>query len=259
MTTTNEETPAPTATESRHSMASPDWMSPKWLVELAREVLDVIELDPASDEEANGIVDAERIYTKADNGLMQPWHGTVFHNPPGGLVAEFWAKFLAEWFADRMTAGIWVGYSLEQLQTLQQVEPGLMTPLDLSICVPKKRIAFVENAAARAARRAKVIERGFRPGAGARTWASAEACMSLEELKLLPQTDRVKAAIRTREQKIEAAELSGAGPRAIKAGRLAKDGTPPKNAPSHANYIVYVGKQTRRFAEVFGRIGQVRL
>ena len=43
-----------------------------------------VDLDPASDAEANDRVKARYIYTKEDNGLNQAWFGKVFLNPPGG-------------------------------------------------------------------------------------------------------------------------------------------------------------------------------
>jgi hypothetical protein len=116
-----------------------------------------IDLDPASHEEANRTVRATRFYTEQDDGLAQSWHGRVFLNPPGGLVLEFWRKLLVEHAHERTTEAIWIGYSLEQLQTLQG--KGVVTPLDFPFCVPKQRIAFVENEAKKAARIAKLEER----------------------------------------------------------------------------------------------------
>lgn len=68
-------------------------------------------------------------------------------NPPGmvkkdgkivepSLIKPFWEKLHDEIRADRVLAGIWIGYSLEQLQTLQNTAPGL--DLDM-ICVPSRR------------------------------------------------------------------------------------------------------------------------
>jgi hypothetical protein len=145
----------------RHSMDSPEWYTPAPIVEAARRVLGAIDLDPASHEEANRTVKAARYFTEADNGLVQEWEGRVFINPPGGLVGEFWKKLLA---SPGVTEAIWIGYSLEQLQTLQCVGAG-MTPLEWPMCVTRKRIAFVENEEKKAARRAKLIAAGKKPNA----------------------------------------------------------------------------------------------
>jgi hypothetical protein len=153
---------------ARHSMDSPEWYSPSPFVEAAREVMGGIDLDPASHEEANIIVRADRFFTEADNGLIQPWHGRVFLNPPGGQVAEFWLKLVTEWAAGRISCATWIGYSLEQLQTLQIAcdPPDAPTPLDYSICYPKRRIAFIENEAKKAERITKQIAAGKKPSKG---------------------------------------------------------------------------------------------
>jgi hypothetical protein len=136
----------------RHSMDTPEWYTPAPFVEAARLVLGTIDLDPASHKEANRTVKAERFYSEQDNGLAQEWEGRVFLNPPGGLVGEFWKKLI---LSPGVPEAIWIGYSLEQLQTLQCVGAP-QTPLDYSICVPNRRIAFVENEAKRVARLAKI-------------------------------------------------------------------------------------------------------
>lgn len=75
-----------------------DWYTPNSLIQLVREVLGSIELDPASCEFANEWIQAERIYTRADDGLAQTWKAeTVFCNPPYGKEAG--ASSQARWSA----------------------------------------------------------------------------------------------------------------------------------------------------------------
>lgn len=147
---------------SRLSMDSPEWYTPTMFAESARIVMGGIDLDPASHEEANERLKISRIFTKEDNGLTQPWEGRIFVNPPGGLVNEFWCKAQAEFHAGRASQVMWIGYSLEQLQTLQN-SLSKFTPLDYPICVTARRIAFVENRAKREQRIAKLIAQGKKP------------------------------------------------------------------------------------------------
>jgi hypothetical protein len=102
---------------------------------------------------------------------MQPWGGRVLLNPPGGLVNEFWAKVLDE--RGNFDQLVWIGYSLEQLQSLQAAFN--LTPLDFPICFTKRRIAFIENEARKAFRITKLLEKGEAPGVsdGARKRATS--------------------------------------------------------------------------------------
>jgi hypothetical protein len=88
------------------------WYTPSWIVELVRRVLGEIDLDPCSSEVANWTVKATEYYTVADNGLMQPWHGRVFCNPPsraGDKTARphLWAnKLLGEYETGRVASAV---------------------------------------------------------------------------------------------------------------------------------------------------------
>lgn len=157
--------PAPetaSRTGARHSCDSPEWYTPSPFVEAARAVMGGIDLDPASHEEANRTVKAARFFTAEDDGLRKIWRGRVFLNPPGGLVNEFWEALSAGYRLGKVAQAIWIGYSLEQLQTLQGAREGYH-PLDFPICIPAKRIAFVENQAKRDARIEKLVLAGKQP------------------------------------------------------------------------------------------------
>lgn len=162
------------AANVRHSHDSSDWYTPTAIVERARRVMGHIWLDPFSHPEANKIVKAERFFTEADDGLKQSWkrlrfgdfHSAnaerLFINPPGGLVNKAWLKLIQEWPFE----WLWVGFSLEQLQTLQNAckDCGAPHPLEFNYCIPNRRIAYVENAAKRAARERKLRAQGKEPG-----------------------------------------------------------------------------------------------
>ena len=77
-----------------------EWFSPPAIIEKARSVMGSIDLDPASNEEANKIVQASQIYTAKEDGLKQDWTGNLWLNPPfkKGLIDEFIEKLLSSKF-----------------------------------------------------------------------------------------------------------------------------------------------------------------
>jgi ParB family chromosome partitioning protein len=139
-------------------MDSAEWYTPAPIVELARTLMGGIDLDPASCFDANAIVKASRYYTAAEDGLQQPWRGRVFVNAPGGSVSEYWSHLLCERRIGHVEEAIWVGYSLEQLQTLQM--DGRPHPIEIPICIPSKRIAFIENDVMKERRKARSEAKG---------------------------------------------------------------------------------------------------
>jgi hypothetical protein len=72
------------------STTTVEWYTPAPYIVMAREVLGSIDLDPASNALAQSWIQAEKIYTKEDNGLEQKWAYNVFCNPPYGRSVEEW-------------------------------------------------------------------------------------------------------------------------------------------------------------------------
>lgn len=71
--------------------------TPARYIEAARLVMGTIDLDPASCAKANEIVKATKFFAEENNGLMKPWRGNVWLNPPyGGTAGEFIAKLISE-------------------------------------------------------------------------------------------------------------------------------------------------------------------
>jgi hypothetical protein len=64
--------------------ATPEWYTPPDFIEMARQVLGGINLDPASNDYAQTWIKADVFYTKQQDGLKQPWFGRVWCNPPYG-------------------------------------------------------------------------------------------------------------------------------------------------------------------------------
>lgn len=143
----------------RHLSVSVEHFTPPEIVEPSRRVLGRIDLDPASCALANETVRATAFRSTFDDAqactLEQPWGRTglgvtVFLNPPGGRTQDnassqkaWWFKLEREWRARRVSAAIFVCFSLELLQTTQVKTPsGGYVPLEFPICYPARRIAY---------------------------------------------------------------------------------------------------------------------
>lgn len=131
----------------QHSSRSDRWFTPPYILDLVREVLGVIGLDPASEETANEHVGALRFFT--ENALSREWKAnTVFLNPPGSKVgnqsqsALFWQKLVKEFECGNVKEAIFMGFSVELLAVAQGY--GVKSPLEYTICVPAKRIKFID-------------------------------------------------------------------------------------------------------------------
>jgi phage N-6-adenine-methyltransferase len=74
----------------RGHLASDDWLTPPWMVTL----LGPFDLDPCAADPRPWDI-AETHYTEADNGLIKPWHGCVWMNPPFGRGLDQWVRRLA--------------------------------------------------------------------------------------------------------------------------------------------------------------------
>ena len=84
------------------------WYTPQYIIDAAREVLGTIDIDPASDSEANKTVKAIKFYSVDEDGLLQDWRGRIWLNPPfaNGLIDKFVDKLLAEIERGFVTAAI---------------------------------------------------------------------------------------------------------------------------------------------------------
>ena len=120
------------------SDAPTEWYTPPEYVDKARRVLGEIDLDPASNALAQKWIQAGNYFTQEDNGLIQPWQGRVWCNPPYGRQVRKWLeKALASYEAKEMKSAIMLLNRSEAdwyKESLQKID---------AICEVKKRIAFL--------------------------------------------------------------------------------------------------------------------
>lgn len=85
-----------------------EWYTPSHILDLAREVMGSIDLDPATSSVAQLRVNATSFLTKEQDGLSSPWKGRVWCNPPysAALIKKFTAKFLEEYQKGNLIEGI---------------------------------------------------------------------------------------------------------------------------------------------------------
>ena len=126
------------------SSESNERYTPPHIIEAARRLMGEIDLDPASCAIANTIVGAKTYYTEADNGLVKPWYGRVWCNPPYGVVG---GESMAGLFARRMF-DLYHSGEFEQglLLVNAAVSATWFQPLHhQAICFPRQRIAFLDE------------------------------------------------------------------------------------------------------------------
>lgn len=97
-----------TAMSHAEGYDSDEWYTPADYIEAARATLGVIDLDPASNDHAQRTVQAERYFTKDDDGLEQEWTGRVWLNPPYSqpLASRFGGKLVEEIEAGNVEAAV---------------------------------------------------------------------------------------------------------------------------------------------------------
>ena len=92
---------------ARRGSGGPDeWFTPLHYIDAAKGVLGNIDLDSATCTFAQSRIQAGQFFTKQDDGLLHPWRGRVWLNPPYSRVAEFVTKLLQEIAAGNVTAAI---------------------------------------------------------------------------------------------------------------------------------------------------------
>lgn len=119
-----------------------EWYTPEKYIDIVRNVLSEIDLDPASSEFANETVAALRFYTPQEDGLSRKWFGRVWLNPPYSQPAinDFANKTINEWRSGRVQSAIILTHNYTDTRWFHVLASECQ-----AICFTKGRIAF-ENA-----------------------------------------------------------------------------------------------------------------
>jgi hypothetical protein len=142
--------------QANHTATTSEWYTPLWLAQKARNVLGDIGTDPASCRLAQQTVRADRWlgpdktlqdagwdsyndWAGSDGLCVSRWSGSVFLNPPSGLVRKFWDAAY-EYYLTTGNPVFWVGFNINQLCTLQDSPSG--GPLYRPTILLRNRVAF---------------------------------------------------------------------------------------------------------------------
>ena len=126
------------------SSKSVEWYTPPEIIQLVKDLLGTIHIDPASSDRAQQWINAQTYYTSRDNGLTKPWRGNVWLNPPYGSpnrkqgnhgVTAWCEKAIAEYERGNILQGvIFVSGTSHGVRSLRQ---------RFIRCEPTKRIQFI--------------------------------------------------------------------------------------------------------------------
>lgn len=118
-----------------------EWYTPPEYIEAARNVLGVIELDPASSDAAQQSVNAQSYFTQEDDGLVKDWSGRIWMNPPYAqpYIMQFVEKLCDEYSAQNVTEAIALTHNYTDTRWFQMAASNAS-----AMCFTRGRIGFVD-------------------------------------------------------------------------------------------------------------------
>lgn len=116
-----------------------EWYTPKEYIDLARIVLGEIDLDPASNIDANAVINAKEFYDINHNGLTKKWSGRVWMNPPylSGVIEKFIDKFVSSFQSGEIVKAIVLVNNATETKWFNN-----LASIASAICFPMGRIKY---------------------------------------------------------------------------------------------------------------------
>lgn len=125
-----------------HNSGNNEWYTPKPYISAAVNVMGVIDLDPASSDEANEIVGASEYYTEEDDGLQHDWSGRVWMNPPyaSELIGKFTNKIASHYESGDISQALVLVNNATETGWYQR-----MLDCATAICLIRGRVKFIDE------------------------------------------------------------------------------------------------------------------
>lgn len=125
-----------------------EWYTPAQYIEMARECMGGIDLDPASSEAAQRVVRADEYFTVSDNGLDQEWLGRVWLNPPYSqpAILHFIEKLTEEYSTGNTAEAVCLTHNYTDTAWFH-----LAASVCSAICFTRGRIGFLSPSGEKAA------------------------------------------------------------------------------------------------------------
>jgi len=119
-----------------------EWDTPLEFIQSARQVMGNIDIDPASNEQANKIIKAKIFYTARDDGLDKSWPGNIWMNPPYAqpLITEFCKKLVGKYESNEIEQACVLVNNATETSWFQG-----MLGVCKCVCFPKGRIKFIDK------------------------------------------------------------------------------------------------------------------
>jgi DNA N-6-adenine-methyltransferase (Dam) len=118
-----------------------EWYTPRKYLDAAIAIMGAIDLDPASSQAAQAHVKAKTYFTIEQDGLLQPWTGRVFLNPPYAMpfIKQFTTKMVESFVAGHMAEGILLTNNATDTEWFH-----LAMNACTGLCLTRGRISFLE-------------------------------------------------------------------------------------------------------------------